>query len=131
MNTSEERAKKVSLAISIAREKVKSFSRKELVRVLTNSGCPYPAFVVPMLVRKKLIHKINNSYEFSHSEPIYFGAIQKDLDEIYATFRGYQDKNRGISTAIVGKTDEVQKAIAFLKSQGFKIMKPVTNFEEC
>lgn len=88
------------------------------------------------LKKSKVIIKVPGeigTYQFASKEPVYYGSfekifeslIQKQLDCVSKTH-----KKNSPSPTIVVPTDNVEDAIKILKKLGYKIMKPVTNYEE-
>lgn len=128
----EQRAKNVTSAISTVRSIKNEFNMTELVIALKTANCPYPGEVASLLKKKNYITKRNGTYYFSSPEPVYYKTILNDLEEIYLK---YKPKSKNETNFVKkGKVVKVQltieEAISYLKSQGFKVMKPVTQYEE-
>ena len=129
----EQRAKKATQAISAVRSIKDQFNMTELIIALKTANCPYPDRVASILKQQNIITKYKGVYSFVSPEPVHYKTIINDLEKVSLMFRGNQTK----SNKVVEKKDEVVKiqltieeAISYLKSQGFKVMKPFIQYEE-
>ena len=125
---SKERAKKVSALINKVKDTFQQkFTLKQLTDEFRNHKVPYASQVVTLLKNLGLIYTTSprGEYEFFDcGKPIFHGDILAGLDEISAKHAKSVDKYRkkeGLSE---------QQAINLLKSKGYKILKPITQFEE-
>lgn len=117
------RAKLVSLTISQIRKNEVNFTRTGMINALIRENCPYASRVFPLLKKLELIEKnTDGTYCFTKAEPVYYGLLVKPLEEIAIRY---------ISKPKQEKLLEESEMIDFLKSKGFKIFKPVTEFKEC
>lgn len=137
MNKSEIRARKASEALSCVRN-LRGFTVEELTNALKKQNCPYPGKIVEFLKQQKLILAYQKGYyNFSNSEPIYFGTIRPYLDRISSDNLKYtkkwHEKKKGVvvsssSSPVLDLTEE--KAIKFLKTLGYRIQRSVSTWEE-
>ena len=134
---SEARAKRAALAIAdIKLNGRKTFDLGELGDLLHQHKCPYAKSLPNILKKAQLIVPDTNGkgfFRFVNEDPVHFGLIQSELDKVsHATSkygRRHRDKQKGITVALP-KT-ELELAIEYLKSLGYKVLKPVTEFVEC
>lgn len=130
MSNPENRAKTATLAIAQVRKTHpnESFDLKDLTTNLKKLGCPYAKNVVSELIKRGLLVKGNSGYYFAKNEPVHFSVLINRLNEVSNAAKRYTAKSLSKTITFVLSEDA---AISFLKSRGFKIMRPVTNFEEC
>jgi hypothetical protein len=121
----EDRAKKVSLAISLVREKGDQFPASGFSTLLKYAGCPYPARVPSILQSLGLIKREGQMYRFIKPEPIYFRQLESKLDTIAKQYVKKQ------TTKLKPLVSDEQAMINLLKSKGYKILSPVTKYVEC
>lgn len=130
INSNERRAKKVSEAISIVRSIKDQFDFSELIIALKKANCPYSGDVASILKKRNLIVKRNGFYYFSSPEPVYYKTLVEDLYKVYLRFNpSSKNKVKDVENVIKGQLT-VEDAVAYLKAQGFKVMKPVIQYEE-
>ena len=128
----DQKAKMASAAISHVR-KLSNFTLTEIRNELRKSGCPYPANVVSFLSAKGIIVKGEKTYNFISDEPVHYGALIDTLIEASASQKKYtlDYKCKKIKPDSVKLTSsELERMIKILKEKGYKVLKPVTNFEE-
>lgn len=142
--TPEERAKATSAAIAIVRKYMTDFTTKELVSALRKAHCPYSPQVPTLLIQKGLITKFGDTYHFPNPEPIHYKVLEAGMNHIAKsalqyTQRSNDRKNNPVEepTSIVLKevlpsTDlSDEQVISMLKLKGYKVYKPVIEYEEC
>lgn len=96
------------------------FSQKQLIAEMKKHGIKYAKNLTSKLVKKGFVNKVGVSqYEWASEAPIYIGVIEEIFKEIKKDF---------LKLKSVSSSEEA--AIEFLKSKGYKIMKPVQTFEE-
>lgn len=146
----ENRAKKAAAAINQVRVTKESFSyniktkKDELVDMLRKCGCPYPHAVASSLVNHELVNKTDGLYTFKTNIPVHFSIVRSALDKAARQAekknKKYMEKLKTQSvTTDLDNPAEVKihgfntenDIIAYLKSKGYRILRPVTNFEEC
>ena len=109
------------------------FTEQALTLQLRSVNCPYAKGIFLVLKKSNQIKKVGPSqYRFTFDEPVYYKAIQKELDAIVENQKQYQLKSdsKKQQTTIVEEVDAIQHAIDLLKANGYKISKPVTTFVE-
>lgn len=131
------RAKQAAAAVGKAREESSIFPYETLLKHLKNYKCPYPVQTLAFLKREGLIEKNGDGlFFFPNPTPIYFGALRPELDRIAKNIKEslnrWQEKNGKLpkAKAIICEASKVDEMISHLKSLGYKILKPVQNFEE-
>lgn len=144
----ETRAKKAVAIINQVKIAKNSFEynsatkKDELITMLKAASCPYPTHVVSSLVKHNLLKKEKGTYTFMTNTPIHFGILCSDLTKASKQASGYvkkcklknKENKSEISSELVNQnssTDSIDDAIALLKSKGYKVLKPVTEFFEC
>ena len=134
----ESRAKTTSVAINQVKKYLSDFTISELLESLKNAHCPYYQQVPTLLIQQGIITKIGKTYYFPNSEPVHFKRIESGMAKIAHTTITCSKKHRNEKTIVstpqiveklINLTDE--QLINLLKVRGYKIMKPVTTFEEC
>lgn len=99
---------------------VREFKTKDLITSLKNHNCPFPAQVVSSLIKVNAIVPVKYGvYTFKSEDPIYYGSFEKVLEEKTSIY--FSSKKEKISES---------EMIALLKSKGYKILKPVTEYKE-
>ena len=144
----EERAREISLVINRVKETLHNFTQDDLNRSLKDLNCPYRKSIFSILRQKNLIVKTGDIWNFFGKEPIHFRIIQADIDKLANAGLGYcqthyekKKLNQQMSSlpALVEAASEVienkrdladEELISYLKSKGYKILRPVTNYEE-
>jgi len=128
-----DRAKKVSLAISLVREKKDKFEREELSRLLSKAGCPYSLAITSLLIKEKIIHKEGFFYQFATPEPVYYKSIEAGVTQIaqrmMASVANSPSKQKTLKLQPI--ISEEQAMITFLKNKGYKVFAPITEYKEC
>lgn len=142
----ETRAKKAAAAINQVKMTKHSFmydfntKKDELVDFLRKCECPYPVAIAASLVRQNLVKKEAGLYTFMTSEPIHYKIILNDLNHAAKTACDSARKqyNKTVKTTETKTTTVVEakiinddEVINYLKNKGYRILRPVTNFEEC
>lgn len=129
---SETRAKKASEAIALSRQEMPPvFSRQQLRKYLQKNKCPYVHNLIYGLSAHKVIVKVDkDTFRFAEDKPVHFATVLPMLDQYVATM----NRSKGIVKSVEAPKTvvkmTVEEATLFLKSQGYKILKPVTTFEE-
>lgn len=128
----EQRAKNVTSAISTVRSIKSEFNMTEFIIALKTARCPYPGEVASLLKKRNLITKRNGMYSFTLAEPVYYKTIVDDLEKIYLKYKPKSETNvKAVKKDEVVKIQlTIEEAISYLKSQGFKVMKPFIQYEE-
>ena len=76
----------------------------------------------------------NGEYVFKSKAPIYFMDLKKIYDINSNYNRVYQRKRRALKKeeieVPVTETNEIDKAIALLKENGYKVLKPIIEYKE-
>lgn len=98
---------------------IKNLDNKEVRRLFVENKIPYYNSLVTYLIKKGYLKRNNNLYTWVKQEPLYYKEIESCLDNI----RKEKKLNR-----IEDITED--DAIAFLKSKGYKIMKPIVEYTE-
>ena len=84
-----------------------------------------------ILEPSKIIYEL---YQFVSKEPVYYKSFEQTFENLVikqiASVTKSSKKSSSPSPTIVIPTDNVEEAIKILKKLGYKIMKPVTNYEE-
>lgn len=147
------RAKKAAAAINQVKVTKNSFTydrkanKDELVDMLRKCECPYPAAVAKSLVDHNLVKRDSGIYTFMTDSPIHYTVILNDLNKASkkavdsVTNAPSQKAKKELGQKVIGTISEVntltplvitaEMAINYLKSEGYKIYKPITQFEEC
>lgn len=121
----EERAKKVSLAISLVREKATEFEYQQLKLMLQQAGCPYPTLIPKLLKDSGIIEKQGKFYKFVDEKPVYYKTLLEGVNNIAHTMVESVKNSPSYQQSRVLKpmvTDE-EAMIAFLKNKGYRIYK--------
>lgn len=107
----------------------KVLSRKELMQILKEAGIKSISSILLKFiidgVNPPVVKKGENEYVFS-STPIHLLRLQKVYDQIRENKKLVQKPKRSIKGSTVTEED----CIAFLKELGYRILKPVTQYEE-
>lgn len=142
-NKSEQRAKDAAAAIAQIRKDKNVFDTNNMVELLRRQSCPYAIYIPSILVKQGILEKHHNMLHFKSEEPVYFGILKNPLDEVSKKTMTYlrkskEKKSGKISTPKMEKTIQtelpqltIEQMITALKSQGYKVFKPVTEFKEC
>ena len=149
-----DQAKAVSTAVAkVKLSSQKSFSLKELGNLLRGQGCPYAISIPTILKEKSLIcQRLDSKYEFSSPNQIHYEYFKPGLEVIRrqkaATNQIYQQKwvDKKAKSDVIEKPKQmvvsvsykestkseytIQDMIDYLKDKGYRILKPVTSFEE-
>ena len=105
------------------------FTAEFLSLQMRSVDCPSANRIFSVLKNSHQIKKVSKGlYEFAFSEPVYYKAIQEELDKVVEAQREYQAKSD--KKKLLVEDDPIQQAINLLKSNGYKIFKSVTTFEE-
>lgn len=141
-NKEEKQAKAVSAAIAQVRGTLsRSFSLKELGKILHGEKCPY-AHRIPGIMKNKVLitQRLDGKYEFTSQNPIHYKYFESGLEVIRKQKADAQKRwadgakskvtQPEIILVNVKKSDNVEDMINFLKERGYKVFKPVTIFEE-
>lgn len=147
MNKSDERAKITAKCINTIKfNNFHSFSSSEITSELKKAHCPYSQFILSVLLKCNIVSKIGtNTYSFNASDPIYYKALQKEMDYLSQRQQEYTNRSQAKKTNPTTSAPEVIKlvtklksddvliseAIELLKTLGYKISKPVVSYEEC
>lgn len=138
--TPTERAKSIVKSINEFRTVFPgAFTSKQLTLQLQSINCLWAKSIFSILRKSKQIKSIGNKqYVFAFDEPVYYKTIQSILDDTVESFKESQYKWLGKKpklkeTATISETtfeSSIEQAITLLKSNGYKISKPVTIYEE-
>lgn len=139
MNSYEKKAKIASRAIASFRENRISFDRNHLVQFLIENKVPYPNLFITELIKVNIIKAaelFRGFYVFTNIEPVYYGrliplietcaALQKKYNSTY----NQKHNQETIPCETMDEPSDIDLAVKLLKESGYKIYKPVTNFEE-
>lgn len=95
-------------------EKLTSAQLKTIIK-----GLPYENLILGILKKRKIIQKKGKFYEFCSQEPVYYKVIAAELEAF--------KKSKKLQ---VRKDLTIEDMISLLKKEGYKILKPITNYEE-
>lgn len=148
--TPEIRAKKASAAVNQVKMTKSHFTynwkekRDELVDLLRKCGCPYPVAVVSSLISHNLIKRDNGIYTFTTTTPIHYTTLINDLNKVskkavesVVNAPSTKSKKKELGEKTIGTSTSTplvitaEIAIKYLKGEGYKVYKPITQFEEC
>lgn len=87
--------------------------------MFVKNAIPYYSSLLSYLIKKGYLRKANGLYSWIKEELVYYKEIEHFLNNI---------RNEKKLTTIENLTEE--DAIAFLKSKGYKIMKPIVEYTE-
>lgn len=140
----ETRAKKAVAIINQVKIAKNSFEynsatkKDELITMLKALSCPYPTHVVSSLIKHNLLKKEKGTYTFMTNTPIHFGILCPDLTKASKQASGYVKKCKEKSkvtaeklSTTISDNQQIINAINLLKAKGYKVLKPVTEFQEC
>jgi len=96
-------------------EKFTSAQLKTIIK-----GLPYEALIIGILKKRKIIQKKGKFYEFCSQEPVYYKVIAAELEAFKKSKKPQQ----------VRKDLTIEDMVSLLKKEGYKILKPITNYEE-
>ena len=139
MSPDETRAVQAARAINKFREEksTASFDIAEIQGALKANGCPYSTAVVTILRKKLIITQAEKRgrYMFPIAEPVAYKTILHDLAEYAKTFQNYNHTNKVKHGKDGGTTQKYTQEnldfmIEVLKANGYKIQKPVINYED-
>lgn len=139
-----ERAKRASEAIALARQNdlADKFTAEELIYSLRERSCPYSQQLVWGLKSLKMLEKNGKYLSFSSKDPVHYAQLVFLLSGYSSAHVRYakkhNDKKKEIKNTLFPKKETTvalvnfseTEAIVLLKSMGYKVMKPVTNYEE-
>lgn len=138
----EEKAKEISEKFNSLRVEFgnTTFNRKDLSFYLAESGIPSNKdFITAYVGHGAIICLKRNCYQFT-SEPVYWNILKTAIEEVRNYHNNFQRKNKkekkdnNEKELVVLKSPKPvlteETAIAFLKNKGYKILKPVTEFQE-
>ena len=98
---------------------IENLDNKEVRRLFVENKIPYYNSIVTYLIKKGYLKRNNNLYTWVKEEPVYYKEIEHLLNNI---------RKKQKLTKIENLTEE--DAITFLKSKGYKIMKPIVEYTE-
>lgn len=137
------RAMIASEAIAHLREEMNSigkpyFTLNALKKGLKKYNCPWRDHLIWSLNKCKIIIPVQGErgiHQFASKEPVYYKSFEQTFEnyitkQIAAIKKSSKKSSSTSSPTIVVPTDNVEEAIKILKKLGYKIMKPVTNYEE-
>lgn len=140
----ETRAKKAASAVNQVKVTKSAFTynfkekKDELVEMLKKCECPYPVAVAASLVNHNLIKKESGLYTFMTDTPIHFSLLINDLNRASKNAakknENYLKKVRTVPADQLVESPKLltdEELIMYLKNKGYRILRPVTNFEEC
>lgn len=113
------------------------FTRKSFVNALKDYQFPSARYLFDELVHHQFIVKTEEGFVFQHKGPIYKEALEtmcknvrkRNADYLKKYLSNKKKKNTKKSF-IVSSENLIENAIKLLKDNGYKILKPITNFEE-
>lgn len=120
-----------------------TFKREELKRLIVKE-LKFPAgeaFFIAMVSGSNppIVQVAPGRYKFN-DKPVYKDRLQKAFDDYCARVNGYAEKQKAKRAkdktvkkeVVVQTTSEItiEQAIATLKKAGYKILKPITQYEE-
>lgn len=109
----------------------KHFKGGEILDILHKIGLPRNLSFRAIALNNGLIEKTGKGKKTRWSfpkEPVYYAKIENTIAEYKRRQKQYSIRKQKVS--IVEKADSEQIAIDVLKALGYKIYKPVTNYEE-
>lgn len=123
---------------------VNSFTKDELLNAIKQCGISVNQYLIGVLLDNDVISKVpccrskgeKQLYKFISKDPIYVGYLENYIKKAKELKNRKQkewwDKKQQQSSEIkvLGTDNEIEQAISLLKSKGYKILKPVTQFEE-
>lgn len=113
-------AQKAIVMINKVCSTIENLEYKEIQRLFVENKIPYYSSLIPYFIKKGYLErKTNNLYSWVKEEPVYY----KEIEHLINTTRNKKKLNR-IENITEGD------AIAFLKSKGYKIMKPIVEYTE-
>lgn len=141
MSPDEIRAVQAAKAINKFREEksTASFNLAELQTALKTNGCPYVTCIVTILRKKLIITQAEKRglYIFSVSQPVAYKTILYDLSQSAKVFHGYVQSYKirhkeAKKNAENERTEneQIEFMIKTLKEKGYRIQKPVINYED-
>ena len=98
---------------------IENLEHKEIKRLFIEHTIPYYSSLIPYFIKKGYLKRNNNLYTLVKEEPVYYKEIEHLLNNI---------RNENKLNRIEDITED--DAIAFLKSKGYKIMKPIVEYTE-
>lgn len=133
----EEKAKEISERFNSLRKEFKDseFTRKDLSFYLSESKIPSNReFIHAYIKHGAIICSERNCYRFT-SDPVYWNILKIAIEEVRNYHNNFQRKNKkNNKKSIISKSPKSvlneEAAITFLKNKGYKILKPVTEFQE-
>lgn len=112
-------AVEITIIINKVCSTIENLHNKEVRRLFMENKIPYYNSLVAYLIKKGYLKRNNYLYTWIKEEPLCYKEIEHFLNNI----RNEKKFNR-----IENLTEE--DAIAFLKSKGYKIMKPIVEYTE-
>lgn len=114
------------------------FTLEGLKKGLNKHNSPWKNQLVWSLKKCKVIVPVQGergTYQFASKEPVYYKSFEQTFEnyvikQIAAVAKSKKESISSSNPTIVIPTDNVEDAIKILKKLGYKIMKPVTNYEE-
>lgn len=114
-----------------------TFKRKAFVNALRDYQFPNAQEFFDELIKQGFIEKTTSGFYFKYKNPIVLEALEKMMknvrkrkaDDFKKYFRNKKQKNTKQSF-IASSENLIENAIKLLKNNGYKILKPITNFEE-
>ena len=122
---------------------VNSFTKDELLNAIKKCGISVNQYLIGVLLDNDVISKVpccrskgeKQLYTFVSKDPIYVGYLENWIKKAKELKNRKQKewwdrKQQNSEIKVLGTSNEVEKAIALLKSKGYKILKPNITFEE-
>ena len=111
----------------------REFKRSEIDAALNGIGFPKGNNFRMYAAKFGLIHKTgkgrNTVWHFA-KEPVHISKIENVLKEYRTYSKKFYKKSQPTNVSYVSEEESVNKAIALLKSLGYKIQKQVITYEE-
>lgn len=118
-----------------------SFTKDELIKMFKDCCIPTNQYLIGVLLSNNFITTIPSNrskgnkqlYRFSSKDPVYIGHlenwIRKAREKKAVAQKEWLDRKQE-KASVTAESSEEEKAIALLKSKGYKIYKPTVQFEE-
>ena len=107
-------SKAISKVVNEIVKTIDNMPYNSIIDLLKNKKIPYPRQLLSFFIEKNYLIKIDGKYTWAIEHPIYH-------EELNDVFKREREKNNNLNE---------ESAIKFLKNLGYKILKPVTQYEE-
>lgn len=124
------RTKEVTKLINEFKAKYETFTRQNFYDFCLKNNIPYRQHWLVRLIGNNVVQRIRHGqYIWIGKDPVFIGIVNIILVDMKDYFIGHK-KDNGIKVIKHVETSKEQEAIDYLKSLGYKIMKPVNDFVE-